>query len=171
MNNFEILAIELEEKEKARIEGITHGLNELIKIVKNSIVTHNEAGYPSIESTLNDDELYALVVRIPAECIYVQAQADALALNNALRSILTDSDVSESIQLLQGAKGDAKERLRRAEASCSDKLLRDAAIRQSVKALNACVERADKVYEGVKKIIDARSREMLLNGKPGSQYN
>ncbi len=36
-------------------------------------------------------------------------------------------------------------------------------------ALQATVQRADKVYEGVKKIIDAKSREFNYDNKPGSR--
>ena len=167
MNNYQILATELQQTEAKRIEAIAGNLMQLMDIVKNSIVINTERGEPRIESVLSDDELYALAIRIPTECIYIQEQANKLALSNTLSSILTDSDISENVQLLYGSKGDARERQKRAEAMCGDKLLRDAAVRQSIKILNDYIDRADKVYEGIKKIIDARSREFILNGKPG----
>ena len=80
---------------------------------------------------------------------------------------MTDAMITDSITILKGAKGDAKERQRRAEAMNQEQRLTDETARQIIQALQATINRADKVYEGVKKVIDSRSRENNFDRKPG----
>ena len=158
---------ELAAQATAQVAAITQGLRPLLELVRRSIVVTDSNGSASLSNNLSTDDLQSLAMRIPAECAYIQTRVNDMLISHSLQVLLTEGEVTQNIQLLHGAKGDAKERLRRAEAMSQKELLRDAARQQTIRALQDYIERADKVYEGVKKIIDAKSREFNFDGKPG----
>ena len=147
----------------AIIENCTSPLNEIISIIlKNTRVAANGS-----ELGISMDDLYAMAIRIPAECAYLQAQINSKLIQQKVESFITETKITESIVVLQGSKGDARERKRRAEAMSKDEMLANIVTEQIVDALQATIQRADKVYEGVKKIIDAKTREFNFDMKPG----
>ena len=78
---------------------------------------------------------------------------------------MIDAQVIETLETLRGEKGDSREKMKRAEASqLSDRIV-EALNRQVANNIKEIIIRADKVYEGVKKLIDARSRENEYNRK------
>ena len=85
-----------------------------------------------------------------------------------MQSFLLETQITDSIVMLQNTKGDAKERQRRAEAMSKDDVLADIAAEEVVNALQAMIQRADKVYEGIKKVIDAKTKEMAFDAKSGT---
>lgn len=117
--------------------------------------------------SLTPEDMYAIAIRLPAECAYLQSVINSKQLDAKLHSFLLNAQITNSIVSLQGSRGDATERKRRAEAMSADDMLVDIVKRQIVEALNDTIVRADKVYEGVKKVIDAKSREFGYDKKPG----
>lgn len=118
--------------------------------------------------TLSMEELYAIAIRLPAECAYLQAQINTQNIEQRMQSFLLETKITDSIVMLQNTKGDAKERQRRAEAMSKDDVLADIAAEEVVNALQAMIQRADKVYEGIKKVIDAKTKEMAFDAKSGT---
>lgn len=116
---------------------------------------------------LSMDDLCAIAIRLPAECAFLQSQINAQLITQKLQAFMTETHITDCIVQLQNTKGDAKERQRRAEAMNKEEVLSDVVAEQIVAALQATVQRADKVYEGVKKIIDAKTREANFDRKPG----
>lgn len=139
----------------------TKSVDEILShIVRN---TNPETG----EIKLSMDELYAIAIRLPAECGFLQSQINTLQIKQSLQDIVTENNITECISILREGRGDAKERQRRAEAMNETEVLRNEASRQIIIAMQMTIQRADKVYEGVKKVIDARSRENNFDKKPG----
>lgn len=156
---------ELCDKANSIIENFTAPINEIIQLI-----LENVAVLPGDSRVgLSMEELYAIAIRLPAECAYLQAQINSQVIEHKIRSFLTEAKVTDAIVLLQNAKGDARERQRRAEAMAKDDIAKDIVSQQIVVALQATVQRADKVYEGVKKIIDAKSKEFNYDNKPGGR--
>lgn len=117
--------------------------------------------------SLTTEELCMLAVRLPAECSYLQARINQRTIPQRLRDIVTQNEVTENIVMLRETGGDARERQRRAEALHEVQMLSDEAENQILQALQQIIIRADRTYEGIKKIIDARNREWSLDKKPG----
>lgn len=113
------------------------------------------------------EELYTIAIHLPTECCFLQANINDRAIKQSLQDIVTDAMITDSITILKGTKGDARERQRRAEAMNQEQMLVDETARQIIQALQATIMRADKVYEGVKKVIDARMKENNFDRKPG----
>lgn len=113
------------------------------------------------------EELYTIAIHLPTECCFLQANINDRAIKQSLQDIVTDAMITDSITILKGTKGDARERQRRAEAMNQEQMLVDETARQIILALQATIMRADKVYEGVKKVIDARMKENNFDRKPG----
>lgn len=145
------------------ISNCTAPVNDIIDVLLSG--TTVTPGGSTIK--LSMDDLYAIAIRLPAECAFLQAQINSQLIEQKVRSFLTEIQVTENIVMLQGSKGDATERKRRAEEMSKDDVLADIVTQQIVTALQATVQRADKVYEGVKKVIDCKSREYNYDGKPG----
>lgn len=116
---------------------------------------------------LSMDELYTIAIRLPVECGFLQSHINCRLIKQRLQEIVTESKVTESITMLRECKGDARERQRRAECMNDLDILSDETARQIVQAMQTAIIRADKVYEGVKKIIDAKARESNFDRKPG----
>lgn len=138
-------------------------INDIIDVVlRNTSVANNGCGI-----NLTMDELYAIALRLPAECAYLQSRINARNIEQRMQSFLLETEISDTVTMLQNTKGDAKERRKRAEAMSKNDVLADIAAEEVVNALQAVIYRADKVYEGVKKIIDAKMREAAFDMKPG----
>lgn len=154
---------ELREQADAIISNCTAPINELIDmILQNTKVSPNGSTLG-----LSMDDLYALAIRIPSECAYLQTQLNSQLIQQKVQSFLTETKITESIVILQGSKGDARERQRRAKAMSKDDVLASIITEQIISSLQATIQRADKVYEGIKKIIDAKTREFNFDMKPG----
>lgn len=167
MISLNINIAELQEKANNIIENYTAPINGIIDTILQ--YTTFVPGESSVGLTM--DDLYALAIRLPAECSYLQAQINSQLIKQKVDSFLVETQVTESIVMLQSTKGDAKERQRRAEAMSKEEILSDIVTQQIVAALQATIIRADKVYEGVKKIIDAKMRESNFDRKPGYPVN
>lgn len=154
---------ELQEQIQQTIAQCTRPICDIIDVV----LDNTAVGPDACGTTLTMDELYAIAIRLPAECAYLQAQINMKSIEQKMQSFLLDTQITDSIVMLQNTKGDAKERQRRAEAMSKEDVLADIAAQEVINALQAMIQRADKIYEGIKKVIDARGREMNFDSKPG----
>lgn len=152
-------------------ERLTEKASEIIEEATGPIMTIllniQKATSESGSVRLNMDDLYNIAIQIPVECSFLQANINERSIKQSLQDIVTDAIITDSITILKGTKGDSKERQRRAEAMNLEQMLTDETARQIIQALQATIVRADRVYEGIKKVIDARSREYNLDRKPG----
>jgi hypothetical protein len=161
---------DLEDFCKGYISEAAENLAGLVRLADKGMIM-KEGPDGGIESgmSLTKDDLYCLVVKIPAECSYLQAKLNEQSIDQALSACLVEQDITGRILSYRseprGVCGDARERQRRAEHEEQNRLLAVQARKQIVKALTAQIERADKVYEGIKKVVDALNREARYDGK------
>jgi len=106
-----------------------------------------------------------LALRIPALCYFLQGKINDFGLQSEIDELITNEKVVEKIQELKGEKGDAREKMKRAEASFTNDRIIEVLNKQIYLNLKETITRADKVYEGLKKIMDARTRENEYNRK------
>lgn len=112
---------------------------------------------------LTDEELEFLAIKIPTVCIYVQEQINDRALDAAIAEYLHEDAITEHLKGIVG--GDAKERLRFAQQQAEVEQIVSLVKKQVYTNLKSYIERADKIYEGVKKVLDGRNNEKKLFGK------
>lgn len=155
----------LEAYAEKTIEEETKRLRELINIVNLAVDVQLVSG--KVESTLNltSGEMEALAMKIPAECLYLQTRLNQFNVKNTFRDLFLDASMTVSLSSLVGAKGTADERRRMAEFGLIDEKIENAVNKLIIKGIEGCIARADKVYEGVKKVMDYRSREGWFDRK------
>jgi|GEM_PF-3380737 len=166
-NTVDILSQEMKkniEDAKATVDEITRNLRDLIDVISQNTVINSSDGI-KIEKRLSTEDLYAFAIRIPAECAFIQEHINALSLELSVRIVRTNNTVTGNVETFRDSKGDAKERLRRAEKMCEAVILKNEIDLHIIKALQGYIERADKVYEGAKKIIDSMNREWNFDRK------
>ncbi len=117
------------------------------------------------EVQMNFDELERLALRIPALCYYLQTKVSEFAIKNEVDELMVDAQVIEELNKIKGERGDAREKMKRAEATCTSDRIVEVLNKQICLNLRDTITRADKVYEGLKKILDARMRENEFNRK------
>lgn len=161
----QLLLNELEAYAKSTIENETARLAELIDIVNQSVDIKLVSGIPVTNVTLSIVELEALAMKIPAECAYLQSRMNQYSSSNMFRDLSIEAKASLSLSNLAGAKGTAEERRRQAEMTVLDERLENAVNKLIIKGIQGSIDRADKVYEGVKKVMDFRSKEGLFDRK------
>ena len=150
---------------KTTIEKETAELTRLCSIVSDSIKIDLVNGSIVSESQLTSSELELLAMRIPAECLRIQAALNRYTAQNVFKDITIEARITEHISTLIGSKGNADERKRKAELLELDERTISLTNKTIVKGLQAYIERADKVYEGIKKVMDYRSKEMWFDRK------
>jgi len=117
------------------------------------------------ESSLTSDELEILAMRIPGACLRIQTSINRHMANNVFRDLEIDAKVIQHAAALIGEKGNADERRRRAELEVLKERTVSLTNKTIIKGLQSCLDRADKVYEGVKKVMDFRARESWFDRK------
>ena len=155
----------LEEYAQKTIESETARLREMIDIVNQAVDIRLANGH--VESTLNlaSGEMEALAMKIPAECLYLQSRLNQYNIQNTFRDLNLEAGMTVSLSGLVGMKGTAEERKRMAEFGLMDEKIQNAVNKLVVKGIEGCIARADKVYEGVKKVMDYRSHEGWFDRK------
>ena len=138
-------------------------LVQLVNIVSQSI----HIGLKGIvsSSNLSSDEMELLAMKIPAECLRIQASLNQYSSRNIFKDLVTEAQVTEVISSMTGTKGNAEERKRMAELLVLDERAINAANKAIVRGLQGYIDRADKVYEGIKKVLDYRAREGWFDRK------
>lgn len=155
----------LEEYAEALVEKETKALNELISIVNTAVDIRLVSGQVVSNVNLSAFELEALAMKIPAECLRLQGQLNQYNIKNAFRDMSVDAQMSVSLAKLMGTKGTAEERKRKAELTTLDKRVQNAVNKLIIRSIQSSIDRADKVYEGVKKVMDYRSKEGWFDRK------
>ena len=79
--------------------------------------------------------------------------------------MIVDAQMSVSLAKLMGTKGTAEERKRKAELTTLDERVQNAVNKLIIRGIQSSIDRADKVYEGVKKVMDYRSKEGWFDRK------
>lgn len=116
-------------------------------------------------SRFTSDELEILAMRIPAQCLYLQTKINQYVANNVFKDLDIEAKVTQRLAELIKEKGNADERRRKAELYVLDERTASLANKTIIKGLQSCIDRADKVYEGIKKVMDFRAKESWFDRK------
>ena len=139
----------------------TRELENIMKYVdKKCIVSEN-----GLRVDLTYSELEMLAIKIPALCMNLQIKLNDFSVKSNITELLTDAVVIERLESLKAEKGEAREKMKRAEAHSVDDKIVDAIDKQICQNFKDVIIRADRVYEGIKKVIDGRMRENEYNRK------
>lgn len=160
INNLEVYA-------QLEVEKETKPLQDLIDLVSASVDIRLVNGSVVSDIRLGSFELEALAMRIPAECSRLQARLNQYNTKNLFRDMRLDAKVAVELSRLIGTKGAAEERKKKAEMSVLDERVQNAVNKLIIRGIQGCIDRADKVYEGVKKVMDFRSKEGFFDRKGG----
>ena len=95
---------ELRDKANSIIENFTAPINEIVQLI-----LENVAVLPGDSRVgLSMEELYAIAIRLPAECAYLQAQINSQVIEQKIRSFLTEAKVTDERHLYEEAHCDAQ---------------------------------------------------------------
>ncbi len=152
-------------------EKLKRPIQDLIDFVDDSlelVVTKDENGKRIYEMRFNlsEDELRFLAIKIPAACTYVQEFLNDKAIDVALAEYILEDTITEHLKSIEG--GDARERLRFATQKAEVEQIVLLIKKQVYANLKSYIERADKVYDGVKKVLDGINRDKQIFGKSSS---
>lgn len=117
----------------------------------------------TMKFNLTDEELEFLAIKIPTVCLFVQEHINNRALDAAIAEYLHEDAVTENLKEIVG--GDAKERMRFAQQMAEVEHIVSIIKNQVYLNLKTYIDRADKIYEGVKKVLDGRNNEKKLFAK------
>jgi hypothetical protein len=78
---------------------------------------------------------------------------------------MIEEKLAAAMAQVQGEKGTADERRKKAESVCITEKSLNQINKMMVKWLQGYIDRADKVYEGIKKVMDYRSKEGWFDRK------
>lgn len=159
------LISQLEARANETIAAETKRLQELVDIIRQTVHVQMVGGMVSADVALTSAELEALAMLIPAECLYLQSRLNQFSVKNAFRNMQIDAQMTVSLSKLIGAKGTAEERRRQSELGLLDEKAENAVNKLIIKGIQSCIERADRAYEGVKKVMDYRSKEGWFDRK------
>jgi len=160
---------------KQTVDNLTEKLKrpilDLIDFVDDSlelVVTKDENGKRiyDMRFNLSEDELRFLAIKIPAACTYVQEFLNDKAIDVSLAEYILEDTVTENLKFIEG--GDARERLRFAAQKAEVEQIVLLIKKQVYANLKSYIERADKVYDGVKKVLDGINRDKQIFGKSSS---
>lgn len=149
------------------VKHVTKSLQDLIDLVNSCVDIRMVNGSVVSDIKLSAFELEALAMRIPAECSRLQGQLNQYNVKNMFRDMQLDAKVSVELAKLTGTKGAAEERKKKAEMTVLDERVQNAVNKLIIRGIQGCIDRADKVYEGVKKVMDYRSKEGFFDRKGG----
>lgn len=150
---------------QAEVAKATKPLQDLIDLVNSCVEIKLVNGSVVSEINLSAFELEALAMRIPAECSRLQSQLNQYNVKNMFRDMKMDAKVTVELAKLTGTKGAAEERKKKAEMTVLDERVQNAVNKLIIRSIQGCIDRADKVYEGVKKVMDFRSKEGFFDRK------
>lgn len=154
----------MEEMAKTYIERETKTLADIIATVQKATDIRIENGIVNTELRLSSSDLEAICLRIPAECAFLQAAITNFNIRQMLRDLEIENRITKNIATFKGS-GNAAERMRYAEQMEYNSVVTNMVNKLVSKGIQSYIERADKVYEGVKKILDYRSKEGWFDRK------
>lgn len=149
------------------IEAKSQELIEAISIVSNSMKVIQVNQTMGVSCGLSDKELQLLAMKIPAICAFLQAGLASVSLSTTIDETLIDIKVAQELNEMpkERGSGTASERTKRAELKYADRKLENVTMKQYIKSMQDLITRADKVYEGIKKTLDFRAREVWYDRK------
>ena len=146
------------------IEKETKEIRRLTDIVNESVSIRMKDGTVFSDLNLDSFDLEALAMRLPAECLRLQGAINRYNIHNTFEDIELEANITDVLCRLE-KKGTADERKKKAEAEFITEKEKIAVYKQIVRGLQAYIERADKTYEGVKKVLDYRAKEGWFDRK------
>lgn len=157
----------LVEKLTNEIEGSTSELVQTIAIVSEAMILTNAGGNIVATCRLSNAELQVCAMKIPALCTFLQAKLSGLSLHSSVTDVLLDVKTAQKLCSIPRDRscGTVAERTKSAELEYADQRMENTALKQYIKSVQDLINRADKVYEGIKKALDYRSREIWFDGK------
>jgi hypothetical protein len=158
----------LTNKYKKQLDDVIGFVHERLQLKEHVDPVTGKKSY-EMDFNLSDSELEYLAIKIPALCMYIQEFVNDRALDATLAEHFADEAVTENLKIIinKQYKGDAKERLRFAEQGAELEKLVSIIKKQVYQNLKSYIERADKIYEGIKKVLDGRNEERKLAKKHG----
>lgn len=149
-------------------ERLQKPIKDLIGFTDDSlelVITMGQDGKKNyqMQFNLSDEELEFLAIKIPAVCVQVQEYLNDRQLDASISEYMFEDAVTENLKTILG--GDAKERMRFAVQQAEMQNLVTIIKKQVLANLKTYIDRADKVYEGVKKVIDGKNKERLYNNQ------
>jgi len=153
------------------IEVKTKELIEVISIVSEAMTVVRANQTIAAGCRLTDEELQVMSIKIPAICAFLQSSLASISLGTTVDEALIDIKVAQELNEMPKDRGTgtAVERNKRAELKYADRRLENVTMKQYIKSMQELIVRADKVYEGIKKTLDYRAREMWYDRKnPGT---
>lgn len=147
------------EKYKRQLDEHIGYADQLLQL---SIETDQSTGRKNYTMSfdLSDRDMEFLTVKIPITLLYVQEQINNYALDATIAEYLFEHTLTEKLKGISG--GDAKERLRFAQQQADVEQIVSIIKKQVYSNLKSYVDRADKIYEGLKKVLDGKNREKGL---------
>lgn len=112
---------------------------------------------------LTEEELNFLAIKIPTVCMYVQEFLNDRTIDTSLAEHILEDTVTEYLKSITG--GNAQERLRLASQKAQTEQIVFMIKRQVAINMKSYIDRADKIYDGVKKVLDGINREKGIFGK------
>lgn len=149
------------------LESKTKELIDVISIVSGSMSVIQANQTPAAGCGLTDGELQICSIKIPAICAFLQSSLASISLSTTIDETLVDIKISQEINEMPKERGNgtAGERTKKAELKYADRKLEIVAMKQYIKSIQDLIIRADKVYEGIKKTLDYRAREIWFDRK------
>lgn len=146
------------------IKRETAELTRLLEAVAKATKVEIVGGQIVTEMKLSANDMEALCLRIPAECAFLQAKMTSFNIKQAFSELEIEDNITSSLSDMNG-KGNAQERMRQAEQKEYSKIVGNMVNKMVQKGIQGCIERADKVYEAIKKIMDCRAKEGWFDRK------
>ncbi len=159
------LLSKLEQYTQETVDKETRRLRELIDIINQSVDIKLVNGRVTTNVTLSSVEMEALAMKIPAECLYLQSRMNQYNTKNMFRDMALDAETTAKLSSMIGQKGTADERKKQAEMTFLSDKIENAVNKLIIKSIQGCIDRADKAYEGIKKVMDYRSKEGWFDRK------
>lgn len=136
-------------------------LIDLIRLLDSKLKLVEVDGHIQFNYDLSLDELEYLAMKIPALCVFVQEFADDKALDAKIASIIAENKRRENLSNIIGGTG--QERIEIAKQYAQYEELVSIIKKNIVDECNNLIERADKLYEGIKKVLDVKKAEIEIN--------
>lgn len=146
------------------VERETKPLMDLIHAVDSATKVEIVEGQIVTEIKLSADDLEVLCLQIPAMCAFLQSKMTTFNIKQAFSELEIEDSITNHLSSLAGT-GNATERMRLAEQREYTKIVGNLVNKMVQKGIQGSIERADKVYEAIKKIMDCRAKEGWFDRK------
>ena len=145
------------------IQKETKTLADILKIVADATDIDVSNGVVNTQMRLSSADLEAICLRIPAECAFLQAAMTNFNIKLMFSELEIEDKVTTHLASMKG--GNAVERMRIAEQQEYKAMVINAVNKTVAKGIQGYIERADKTYEAIKKVLDYRSKEGWFDRK------